>query len=259
MPRRFAVLALCAALAWAALPARGAGSAEEPVSPIDVHALVSRVLEAYGGRVALSKVGAYRMEGVLFSLQRHDESPTVRVFARPARLKILIGYDKSSEVRLVDGAKGWRKVSGGTLESASGPMLDAMVLQAARADVPWILAERESSARLVEPLERGDERLPGIEIPLENGLRLRAYVHPRTHRVEVSQGLLDHGGMSTHFETVYSDFRKVDGLWFAHREENWASGTQTGITTIRRILLDPKLAPGEFAPPTLPKSPRSGS
>lgn len=242
--RRIVIPMLAAALALAAgavsAPARGASKAER---------LVGRILDAYGGRAALDSVRAYRMEGVLFAIMRHDESNTVRIFDRPGRLKILISYPDGAEVRIVDGPNGWRNAHGGPVEPASGPMRDAMVLQAARAGVPWILADHAAEARTVKPLVRDGVRYDGIEFPLGEGLVFRAYADRRTHRVHVSQGELDHGGMKAAFETVYDDFRDVDGVLFAFREENWASGMKTGITTLDRIELNPAIGVDEFVPP----------
>ena len=246
---RFARAAAALLLFALAVPAPvRAGRAET------VHDRVSRVLAAYGGWGKLARVKSYRVEGDFFSAMRHSTVPTTRVFARPDRFKTLIDYPDRLEARLVDGARGWRTEPGGALGEVHGPMLMAMVLQAARCDVPWILAERESLARFIDPLERDGVLLPGLEIPLGDGLVFRAWTDPVTFLVRVSQGALTDGRMATHFETVYSDFRDVGGLKFAFREENFASGTQTGITLVKRVVLDPPLAPAEFAPPSLPDS-----
>lgn len=245
-----AVVAVVAALTCGTAPV----SADEAA-----RAKIGEVLEVYGGRAALAKVHAYRAEGTLHSIMRDVDAHTVRVFARPNRLKVLIDYPGHPEARVVDGERGWRNEMGSPLEPAEGPMLDAMILQAARADVPWILAERESSARLIEPVEKDGVKLDGIEIPLERGLVFRAYVHPVTRRVVMSQGELSHGGMTTHFETMYSDFRQVSGLWFGFQEENWASGTHTGTTKIGKIVLDPPLKSDEFRPPTTAKTKGKGA
>ncbi len=243
MPRRrlapIPLLAVTLALA-AITPARADDAAS---------AVIAEVLSVHGGRAVLAKVHAYRAEGTLESKMRGVTVRTVRVFQRPDRLKVLIDYPGHPEARLVDGARGWRNEGPGPLAPSEGPMLDAMILQAARADVPWILAERESLARVIEPLEKDGVALDGLEIPLERGLTLRVYTHPVTHRVVMSQGLLEHAGMNTHFETVYSNYRMVDGVLFGMREENWASGAHTGTTTIERIVLDPPLKSDEFTPP----------
>lgn len=234
-----------------------AAFAAAPGSAADVHARIARVLAAYGGRERLAKVHGYRLEGSLFSAMRHEEAPIVRVFQRPGRFKTMITYGDGAEARLVDGAQGWRADHGGRFESAEGPMLAAMVLQAARSDVPWILADRESLARVVPPLEHHGMSLEGIEVPLGDGLTLRAFVDPRTHQVMISQGTIERGPMRTHFETWYSDFRNVEGVRVPFHEDNWASGMQTGSTTVKKVVLNPVLRPDEFQPPaTLLAPPR---
>jgi hypothetical protein len=238
-------LAAALALALAPMPAWTVPASADELA----RERIAGALAAHGGRDALAKVHAYRAEGELHSEMRGITVHTVRVFSRPDRLKVLIDYPGHPEARLVDGRRGWRNEGPGPLEPSEGPMLDAMILQAARADVPWILAERESVAKAIEPLTQDGVPLDGIEIPLEGGLVFRAYLHPVTHRVVMSQGVLERGGMSTHFETMYSDFREVAGVLLGFREENWASGTHTGTTTLRRFVLDPPLKTDEFRPP----------
>lgn len=245
MRSRIAVFAALALLA--AVPALAA-------RPETVHERVSQVLNAYGGWGRLAPIRAYRIEGELFSAMRHATVPTTRVFARPDRFKTLIDYPGGLEARLVDGVHGWRTEHGSALSEVTGPMFLSMVLQAARCNVPWILAERESSARMIAPLEKDGLRLPGLEIPLGEGLVFRAWTNPLTHLVVVSQGELRSGNVATHFETYYSDFRGVGGVKFAFHEENFASGVQTGVTTVKRVVVNPPLAPTEFQPPALPDS-----
>lgn len=240
---RRACAMVCAALLLA--PASKAAAA----SPPEVRALIARVTEAYGGRKALEGVRAYRVEGSVFSTMRHSDAPTIRVFARPAQLKVLIDYASGAEARLVDGRKGWRNEAGGPLEPVTGPMYAAMVLQAARAGVPWVLYEHADEAAFTDSLTQGDLRCVGLQLPLGEGLLLRAWIDPATHHVVRSQGLLEHGGMRTHFETVYTDFRTVNGVTFAFREENFASGRQTGLTTITKVVVNPPLRANEFQPP----------
>jgi len=134
-----------------------------------------------------------------------------------------------------------------------------MILQGARANVPWILLERATEAHMIEPLERDGRKLLGVEIPLGAGLVFRAYVDPETHRVAVSQGRFDHHGMATWFETAYGDFRLVQGVWFAFREENFASGARTGQTTIEKVTVNPKTGPADFTVPKPSGSSRSSS
>ena len=231
---------------------RAASPPDSAVAPGSVAAVIERILGSYGGREALERVHSYRVEGTIHAVLGARVGPTVRVFERPDRLKVGMRYPEGTEVRLLDGARGWRNSAGEPLAEAHGPMLEAMVLQACRADVPWILIERGAQARRIEDLEHEGAHLIGIEIPIREKLSFRAYVHPATFRVVMSQGLLEHGGMQTHFETIYDDYRMVEGVLFAFHEENYASGVHTAHTEFVRVLLDPPLSRNEFAPPDTP-------
>lgn len=219
-----------------------------------LHGRIARIVRAYGDPAKVEAVRAYRVEGELFVALRHESVPTTRVFARPDRFKTMIDYEGGIEARIVDGHEGWRMVAGGPLQEASGAMLFSMVLQAARCGVPWILLERETSTRSIAPRLENGVQLEGIEFDLGDGLVLRVWTNPRTHLVEVSQTAFRTPGSLAHFETFYSDFREVEGVKFAFHEENFASGVQTGVTTVKRLVVNPPLSPTEFTPPAPPDS-----
>jgi len=240
-----AILACTPALAATGV---GAAAVHDSSTSEDAGALIAQVAKAYGGRAALEKVSAYRAEGRIVALAQRREGPTSRLFWRPGRLRVELRYPDAPETRIVDGTRGWRG-DGGGMEPASGPMLDAMILQAARAGVPWVLIEHVRDARRIAPREHRGRMLLGIELQLGRGLTLRAYVDPATHRVERSEGRLTHGGMETTFETVYEDFRPVRGVLFAFREENYASGVHTGYTALERVEINPPCGRADFAPP----------
>jgi hypothetical protein len=88
----------------------------------------------------------------------------------------------------------------------------------------------------------------GMQVILEPGLIIRLYADPKTALIVYSQAILNTEKLKTHFETAYSDFREVDGVLFAHHEENWASGFNTGTTEIQEITLNPKVNASTFRP-----------
>jgi hypothetical protein len=210
-------------------------------------ALIDRVLEAHGGRAALAKVKAYRMEGTIAS-RMQGTGPFVRTFARPDRLRVILDYPGRPEARFLDGAKGWR--SGGQERLAPTPvegfLLSSMALQAGRANLPWLLDERRAEARLLPPAPDG--KLQGIEVPLGPGLKVTAFVDLATGRIARSAGDLEVPGMKTGFVTDYSDFRSVEGVLFPFREGNFASGQTTGETVITKVTVNPSLTDSEFRP-----------
>ena len=208
-------------------------------------ALVDTVLKAYGGKAALDKVKAYRMEGTVASVMR-GSGALARTFARPDRLKIALDYPDHPETRILDGRKGWRSDGKGNMNPVEDFLLTSMVLQAARADLPWLLDEKRATLKLLAPMDGG--KLQGLEIPLGEGLTLTVYVETASGRLVRSSGVLSTKEMKTNFATDYSDFRTVDGVLFSFREANFASNQSTGDTVITRVVVNPPLAAKDFRP-----------
>lgn len=100
----------------------------------------------------------------------------------------------------------------------------------------------------MEAVLPGDIRIPVLELQVKEGLLLKAFIDPATKRVGLVQGTMASAGMLTEFRTEYSDFRFVDGILFAFHEENFASGSHTGTTRVRSILLNPRTAKRDFRP-----------
>jgi hypothetical protein len=210
--------------------------------------LIDRVLSAYGGE-RLDKVNAYRMEGTVTAKMRKAEGKMIRLFARPDRLYVDLAYGVNPERRYLDRGKGWRTdPQGGSVREVEGALLKSMVLQAARANIPWILLEQREKVTQAPPLRVGENMTIGMQIISGPGLIIRLYADPKTARIVFSQAILNTEKIKTHFETAYSDFKEADGVLFAHHEENWASGFHTGTTEIQKITINPKIKPEDFRP-----------
>jgi hypothetical protein len=212
----------------------------------DAGVMIDRVIAAHGGAEALSAVTGYRMVGELRAVGRSAPIETRREFARPNRLRVEIAYPDAPELRLLDGANGWRKRSG-SVQPVSGMLLAAMILQAARADLPWILDARRDSVRVVGPVPRDGRSLVGLEFALGPTMLFRAYVDPETDRVVESLGILLAEGRQVHFVTTYADFRAVEGVVFPFAEENFASGVHTGSTRLLTVEVNPAFSGDNFS------------
>ncbi|HEY6000223.1 MAG TPA: hypothetical protein VI078_13120 [bacterium] len=213
----------------------------------EADALIDRVLEAHGGKAALAKVRSYRMEGRITSVMQGTGS-FVRTFARPDRLRVVLDYPGRPETRILDGARGWRSGGEGHLapEPVEGFLLGSMIVQAGRANLPWLLDERRAEAKLLPPEHGG--ALQGIAVPLGPGMKVTAFVDLTSGRIVRSQGDLDVPGMQTGFVTEYWDYRSVDGVLFPFHEGNFASGRNTGATMVSKITVNPPLTDADFRP-----------
>jgi hypothetical protein len=180
--------------------------------------LVQKVVNAYGGAAAWETVASYRETGKVTSAMRSGVGKLDREWKRPDKLRVEIEYPSHTEVRIVDGDKGTQNG-----KEATGMGLDAMRLQAARLAIPLLLVQKRS--------ELNSTSANTIEIPVSNDVAVTIEVDPATGHILKSTGKAE----GVEFTTTYSDFRKVDGLLFAFREENTAQGMTTGTNEISKV------------------------
>lgn len=212
----------------------------------DIDRLVAKTVKAYGGEEALRNAPAVRHTGQVTSRMRGGAAGSiVREFERPNRLRVVIRYGAETEDRVYDGKTGWRQG-----KIVTGPPLDAMVLQAARMDLPLILLDRKRDLVDRGPATYEGMELRAIELTLGRGLALTVHIDPATGRIVRSSGRGGDGGggVPLEFVTRYMDYRMVDGLLHPFREGNFANGFVTGETTLSRVEVLKSLPPGTFQP-----------
>jgi hypothetical protein len=225
-------------------PAPMAERARRGAQPDDVAALVRRCVEAYGGEVAVARAARSVHEGTVTSLL-HPGGPgrIGRAYSRPGRLRVEVAFpDAGPEIRVLDGGRGWR--SGQEVE---GPLLSSMVLQAARMDLPALLAARGAKVEARGTLALGGKTLRVLALTLAPGVVVEAAIDPGTGRILRSRGSAA-GPAPVEFITTYSDFRTVDGVLVPFHEENWANGKTTGETALSRVEFPESFPPDLFRP-----------
>lgn len=233
------------ALAATLLSARAAAADAAPARAEPVDALVRRCVDAYGGKAAVAAAAVVVERGRTTSLLHPGEAARIaRVYQRPGRLRVEIAFPGAPvEVRVLDGGRGWRFG-----QAAAGPQLAAMILQAARMDLPALLEAFHDRVRDV-----GTSRVDGVTVrvlalDVGPGLEVEAAIDAATGRILRSRSLGRDASFPLEFVTTYSDFRKVGGLLVAFHEGNWANGATTGETILDDVEIDPPLPDAAFRP-----------
>ncbi|WP_242345417.1 DUF4292 domain-containing protein [Anaeromyxobacter terrae] len=220
-------------------PERSSAAKGAPL-PREVAALVRRCVEAYGGEAAVARAATSLHEGTVTSLL-HPGGPgrIGRAYSRPGRLRVEVAFGdaQGAEIRVLDGARGWRQG-----QEVTGPLLDSMILQAARIDLPAQLAAPGAKVTARGTLALGGKTLRVLALELAPGFVVEAAIDPDSGRILRSRGSRA-GPSPVEFITTYSDFRTVDGVLVPFHEENWANGKTTGETVLSRVEF-----PGSFPP-----------
>jgi hypothetical protein len=222
-----------------------AAGAPKPAGDADVPAVVARCVAAYGGKEALARSAVTQQEGRVTSLLHPGQDGRIaRAYVRPGKLRVETRWpDGNGEIRVLDGGHGWRDG-----EEVLGPRLAAMMLQAARLDVPALL-----NAWVAKVEDRGPGEVEGrpvrvLALKPAPGLLVEAWIDVATGRVLRSRSSSVDPGMPLAFETTYGDFRTVDGVLVPFRERNWANGKTTGETVLEKVAF-PGSLPGEMFRP----------
>jgi hypothetical protein len=222
-----------------------ASSAAPPPGVAAVGALVEKVVEAYGGKGALERFPVLVQEGEVVAHEASDVGRVLRIYERPRRLRVTISYPGSApEQRILDGAQGWR---GGREVSGTPPHV-AMLLQAARMDLPSSLSSGRERLLDEGTIERDGKKLRALTLPLGEGLSVTAEVDPESGRILRTVARMPGGVGNLEFVTAYSDFRKVSGVLVPFREENFVQGRHSGTTVLRSVEFLAEPPTGAFRP-----------
>jgi hypothetical protein len=208
-----------------------------------VEALVQRCVAAYGGPTALQMASRMRQRGTVTSLLHPGEAAAiVRLYDRVRGLRVEVDWRSGAESRVLAGGRGWREG-----QEVEGPPLWAMVLQAARLDLPALLQAARGQVADRGTVQHDGRTLRTVAVQLGDGLVVEADIDPASGRILRSRGS-SRGTPALEFVTTYSDFREVDGLLVAFREGNWANGKTTGETRLTEVAFLERVPDAAFRP-----------
>lgn len=209
--------------------------AEDTTNPARI---VENIVQAYGGHTALGRVKVVKHSGTIQSYRLKKTGSLMRLFKLPGKLRVDINYpDGPHEKRITTPEGAWRDGRPATV-----PMHRAMELQAARYRLPLSLTQYP-----VTVLGEGEGKVL-LSMKLTDASSLEVFVDRQSWRIVRSVGRMVMGSMNMAFTADYSDFRKVDGILLAHREELTAMGMPTGIAVLERIEVNPEIRPDDFKP-----------
>jgi hypothetical protein len=183
--------------------------------------IVSRHVEARGGREALAALRSVRMAGRAFA-GAGREAIVTREIARPGRVRTEFVFQGTTGVYAWDGAAGWR-VSPLDGRFAPEPLPDEeAAVTAEQADVDGPLVDWKAKGHALELI--GSESLPGgqarhLRLTLKSGAVRELWLDAASGLVVRSLARRMLRGREVALETSFGDYRKTDGVAFARSIE----------------------------------------
>jgi hypothetical protein len=220
---------------------------------LSIDEIIERNTQAMGGRAGVEAV-----QSIEFDL--HIADPDFEVdgkyrATRPGRMRIdVLAGGKHIFTEAFDGARGWQW-KGAAIEEASSKGAAALRHGVELPGKLFGLHELRQRGHRVDLAKR--EAIDGtnyyaLRITLADGYTTTLYVDPSswliTRRRDVRPLHVDVDPTPTTIESLFSDFRKVDGLLFAFVSTDLDLATHKILetTTVRSIKLNPQFDPAIF-------------
>jgi hypothetical protein len=221
-----------------------------------INALVARNIDARGGAGAWEKVSSMRVTGEM-DLGQEMVVPYVLEQKRPDKMCFQFEFDGEIATQCTHGDGGW-KITPFLGRNTAEPMTEAELREMADSAEPYGLlynyAERGSDVEYV-----GQEQVDGrdthkLKVTLSRGGVRWLYLDAETALEVKMETTRIVTGRERRVATDYSDWREVDGLLIAHRQDTRTEGDEEAhFLTVERVTVNPPLDDDRFRRPALPQ------
>lgn len=199
---------------------------------LDREAVLTNLIEAYGGEAKLRKLNNAVQEWDMVALMSKRHATDVRTIRIPDQLVVELTYPQKVERRMLEGDTGLVSFDDGHPYPATDPQRDAMRLQLMRLYSPLVLQDKIENLTLTI---EGD--YCGLTL-VEHGVRADYLVNQDTWRIEKVAGTLSMGGQDMRFLTEYSEFEFVDGVLVHRKENKYAGNVNTAVLSLKNIRFE---------------------
>jgi outer membrane lipoprotein-sorting protein len=245
MIRHF-LIALAAALALTA-----------PAAAQTVDEIIAKNIEAHGGAEKMKAAESLRMTGKM-ALGQGIEAPVVMEQKRPASFRMELTVQGMTFVQAYDGKGGW-KVNPFEGKKDPEPLGEDELKDAAeQADFDGPLVDYKEKGNKVELV--GKEKVEGsdaykLKVTLKNGDVRYFYLDADSYLEVKAESKRMIRGSEVESETVYGDYKDVNGYVLAHSVEFGAKGSQQRQkVTVEKVDFNPTLDDARFKMPEVKKA-----
>ena len=221
--------------------------------------IIAKHEAAMGGKDKIKAVKSERVTGKMV-MGQGMEAPFTMEMARPNKMRMEFTFQGMTGVQAFDGTTGWSVMPFmGKTEPEAAPEEEAKKMQE-QASMDGLLMDYKDFGRTVELV--GKEDLEGtpvykLKVTQKSGDVAYLYIDAEQYMLLKQTGKTKVRGQEIESETVFGDFKKVDGLTFPYSIEQKAAGMPGGMTmTVSNIELNPAVADSRFTmPPPSEKKP----
>lgn len=209
--------------------------------------LISRIIEAYGGREKLAQARTIYSHGRHHTYQNDNDGPVTRYQRRPDRLRIDSALHSSSGSRVVNKQQVWMADGKDQLKAADPKTREGVMFLFNCFDLPFSLAD--GSWTPVSQAPETSAPANGI-LKLRNsaGQELTLTIDTKSHLISMVSGVITRGKELVVVAQEFKDYRQVGGIMFAHRIISHYDGKPYAMNTLYEVKINTDMADKLFTP-----------
>jgi len=213
-----------------------------------ITSIINKVIESYGGKETIESMRSLYAKGEIEAFMLHDQGTYEFYFKQGRKLRVETRYKHSSELRILNGDKGYRSNDSLPFEEVHGPRYFAMVYQYKHLDIL-----RGLTNGIYQMSYEGISSVNGNDVDVlklndKEGTVMDIYIGKNNPLILKVTGYFSEGSRKMNLSSEFSDFRKVRGLVLPFRITNYAEGLKIGQTLINKYVLNPDIADFLFEP-----------
>lgn len=213
-----------------------------------IAAIIENVINAYGGREIVEGIQSMHVKGKVEAFMLRDYGTYEVYFKRGKRLRVETKYEHSSEVRILNGERGYRGTNVLPIERVFGARYFAMVYQYKHMDILHDLVKRTYQIQTMGKASVGGSNVEVFHLNDKNGAIMDIYIDEQNYYILKVIGYFKERDKQIDLSAEFSDFKKVNGSIFPFRITNYAGGLKIAQTVIDNYLLNPDIADSLFEP-----------
>ena len=217
-----------------------------------VDEIIAKSLAARGGVDKIRTIQSERLTGHI-SLGPDAEGPFVVEIKRGGKMRQQMTLDGKPNIRATDGVSGWALSGDGSMIDLSAGDIRNM---AGGADIDGPLVDFQAKGNRVE--YTGKEKVNGkdaykLTVTLKDGQVRNEYIDCETNLGVKWAGKISNAGKDFDVDSLFSDYRKVDGIMFAFQIDSETIGTPyKQKITFDKVEVNPTLDDSLFQKPVSP-------
>ncbi len=211
-----------------------------------ITSVINKVIDAYGGKEVVEGIHSLHAKGEIQAFMRQYHGTYELYFKRDRKLRVETKYEHLSELRILNGDKGYRSDDGLPLEEVFGPRYFSMLYQYKHLDILHDLLRGSYKISSAGKSSVNGNNVEVFRLLDKEGTVMDVFIDVNNFLIVKITGYFSDDDKKMDLSVEFSDFRKVGGSLFPFSITNYAAGMKIAQTVIDKYYINPDIEDSLF-------------